>query len=355
MFCTVFSGAYFDRNGARVPLLVGTTIACGSLLALGNCTEVYQFILSFAVGFGGGASIISPALMGSVAQHFPKHRRSTVMGIAGTGGCVGGVLFPAMLTKSYQTLGFQWSMRCVAFISFACLAIACVLVKEKNLPEKQNLKTKEKLKLYMTKSFDLKAVFTDKRYFFTVCGCTFAEIAVTVTGGYFSFITVKNGFTESESFLIVTVMNIVSVLGRYLAGHIADRSIGAFATMIVLLVVTGLTDLVIWMPFKSNIAALWVYAVVYGFFFGGILSLLPSTCSHIVRADTFGSRYATMYAIAGMIFVGMMPAASAIIGNGESSMRNDGFIALMAICSLLSAACYFVVRTITVGLSLKKF
>ncbi|GME91903.1 unnamed protein product [Ambrosiozyma monospora] len=255
-------------NGARVPMLVGSCIAVGSLLALGNCTKVYQFILSFAVGFGGGASIIAPALMGSVAQHFPKHRRSTVIGIAGTGGCVGGVLFPAMLTKSYQTLGFQWSMRCVAFIAFACLAIACVLVKEKNLPEKQNLNAKEKLKLYMTKSFDLKAVFTEKRYFFIILGCMFAEIAVTVNGSYFSFITVKNGFTESQSFLLVSVMNSISVFGRYLTGYIADRSIGPFATLIVLLVVTGLADLVIWMPFKSNAAALWVYAIVYGFFFG---------------------------------------------------------------------------------------
>ncbi|GME83116.1 unnamed protein product [Ambrosiozyma monospora] len=301
MGCSIFSGAYFDRNGARGPLIAGSLISVGSLLALGNCTEVYQFILSFAVGVGGGASIVTPALMGSVAQHFPKHKTSTVMSIAATGGSFGGVMFPAMLTKAYQTLGFQWSMRCVALISFVCLCISCVLVKEKQLPEKENLNTKGKLKLYLFKSFDLKAVVTDKRYFFNVCGCTLAEIAITITSGYFSFITVKSGFTESHSFLLVTVMNIFAVFGRYLSGYIADKSIGTFATLISLLLITGTLDLVIWLPFKSNNVGLWVYAVLYGFFFGGILSLLPSACSHIVRADEFGARYATMYGIAEMM------------------------------------------------------
>ncbi|GME90860.1 unnamed protein product [Ambrosiozyma monospora] len=165
MCFTVFSGAYFDRNGARMPMLIGSLIMIGSLLALGNCTQVYQFILSFSVGVGGGASIISPALIGSVAHHFPKERRSTVMGMAGTGGCFGGVLFPAMLSKSYRTIGFAWSMRCMAFISAVCLGIACVLVKEKHGVgyERRVLSYGEKLRFYLTSSFDLKAVFKDKR------------------------------------------------------------------------------------------------------------------------------------------------------------------------------------------------
>ncbi|GME96391.1 unnamed protein product [Ambrosiozyma monospora] len=150
-------------------------------------------------------------------------------------------------------------------------------------------------------------------------------------------------------------MNIVSVFGRYSSGYIADKSIGTFATLIVLLVVTALADLVIWLPFKSSAAALWIFAVVYGFFFGGILSLLPSGCSHVVREEVFGSRYATMYGISGIFFFGMMPAASAIIGDGNSDARNDGFIVLMAALSFLSAGFYLAVRFMTVGFTLKKF
>ncbi|GME78982.1 unnamed protein product [Ambrosiozyma monospora] len=293
--------------------------------------------------------------MGSVVQHFPKHQRSTVMGIAESGGCIGGVLYPAVLTKSYKTISFTWSMRCVAFVTFVCYLIAIICVKEKKLPEKESLNTKQKLKLYMTKSFDLKTMISDRRYFFTVCVCTLGESSVSITGGFFSFIAVKNGFTESESFLLVTVMNVISVFGRYFSGYIADKSIGTFATLIVLLVLTGLTDLGVWMPFKSSTIAIWLYAIIYGFLYGGILALLSSEVFHTVRADVFGSRYATQYGVAGMVFLGMMPAAASIIRSGESSIRNDGFIALMAVSSFLSAACYFVARTMTVGFTLKKF
>ncbi|GME74747.1 unnamed protein product [Ambrosiozyma monospora] len=109
------------------------------------------------------------------------------------------------------------------------------------------------------------------------------------------------------------------------------------------------------MPFKSSVTALWIFSIVYGFFLGGILSLLPSGCSHIVREEVFGSRYATMYGISGLYFLGMMPAGSAIIGDGESGARTDGFIVLMAALSLLGAGFYLVVRFMTVGFTLKKF
>ncbi|GMG40722.1 unnamed protein product [Ambrosiozyma monospora] len=355
MSCAIFSGTYFDRNGSRVPMLIGTIMSVGSLLALANCTKVYQFILSFGVGFGAGSAIIMAPAIGAVSHYFPKSQRATAIAVAGSGGCVGGFLFPAMLRKSYQSLGFAWSMRCVAFLDLFCLVIALIFVKERKLSERQEMTTMEKAKLYLFKSFDFKAIVTDKRYLFNVLGCVFAETSIVITGSYFSFITVKNGFSESEAFLFVTVLNVFAVAGRYASGILADKWLGTYNIIIFLEVVVAISNLVIWMPFKSNRVALWIYSVIYGTFYGGIYSLVPSCCSQIVRVDTFGSRYATQYMVAGLCFLAFTPASSALIGDGMDNARNDGFIIFMSLISFLGATFYFLARTITVGFTLKKF
>ncbi|GME82426.1 unnamed protein product [Ambrosiozyma monospora] len=355
MISCVFCGTYYDRNGVKIPMLIGSVMCVVSLFAMGNCTEVYQFILSFGIGFGVGSAIIVPPVMGAIADYFSEKQRSSAMGFAGTGGCIGGVLFPAMLDKSFGSIGFTWSMRCVAFIDLFCLVVCLILVKDRSTREKKPLTSYETLKLYLLKSFDFKSLLTDRRYFFNSLGCLFAETTVTITFSYFSFITVKNGFTEGKSFLFVTALNAVSTPTRYLSGIIADKYFGTYNVTIFSLVMLGITNLVMWMPFKSNEAALWIYCVSYGAFSSGIYTLIPSCCSQIVRVEVFGCRYATMYFITGLCILGLTPASASIIGDGESGSRNDGFIILMSIFSFLGAFFYFVVKYMTVGLTWKKF
>ncbi|GME85239.1 unnamed protein product [Ambrosiozyma monospora] len=355
MVGTVFSGKFFDRNGVLWPLLIGTIVSVGSLLGMANATTVYQFVLAFGVGLGGATGVLMAPIIGAVSHYFRKAERATPLAIAGTGGCVGGVLFPAMLRKSYKSIGFVWSMRCVALIDLVCLCVCILLVKERKLSEKQKLTLGQKVKLYALKSFDFAALLVDRPYLFNVMGCVFAEGTVIITSSYFSFICVKNGFSESEAYLYVTIINVLAVVGRYLSGVIADKYVGSYNVIIFSLFITGVADLVMWMPFKDNTVALWVYSVFYGFFYGGIFSLIPNCCSQIVKADIFGSRYATMYAVAGFCLLGFMPASSSLIGNGWDNSRNDGFIIFAAGMSFISGSSYLITRTMSVGWTLKKF
>ncbi|GMF03115.1 unnamed protein product [Ambrosiozyma monospora] len=107
MTSTVFSGQFFDRNGALWPLLVGTIISAGSLFGTANATTVYQFVLSFGIGFGLGSGVLMAPIIGSVSHYFRKKERATALALATMGGSVGGVLFPAMLRKSFQSIGFR--------------------------------------------------------------------------------------------------------------------------------------------------------------------------------------------------------------------------------------------------------
>ncbi|ESX02857.1 Conserved hypothetical membrane protein [Ogataea parapolymorpha DL-1] len=352
--CMIFSGTYFDRHGTRLPLIVGTFMMTGSLLGFANSTKVYQSILSFS-GVGIASGILSSPLMGAVSQYFPARKRATAMALAGNGGCVGGLIIPTMLRKTYVSLGFAWSMRLLALITFVCLLISIFLVKERRVVEAEEMSRKDTVIFYLTKSFNFKALRDDRKFLFCVLGCVFAEGTVLVTSSLFSFVCIKNGFSSSQAYLFVTVINIGAVVGRLLSGLLADVLFGSYNIIIFLLVITAVFNFVVWMPFKSSTGAMYTYSILYGTFYGGIYSLIPTCCSMIVKKEEFGANYATMYAITGLSLLGLNPAAAAIVGNGTSNKRTNGFIAYASALSLLGAVCISLTRVLCVGAKLKKF
>ena len=70
----IFAGGYFDRNGSRDPMIFGTIIFTGGLIATGNCTTVWQFILSFSVIVGTASGILMTPLVSVVATYFYRKR-----------------------------------------------------------------------------------------------------------------------------------------------------------------------------------------------------------------------------------------------------------------------------------------
>lgn len=355
MIASIFSGTYFDRNGSRLPIFVGTCLVVGSMFSVANCTKTWQFILAFGVCLGLGCGILGAPLIGAVPHYFPRNQRATALAVAGNGGCCGGLLIPLMLRTSYRTIGYAWSMRALGIISLICLSTAFFLVKERELVEKKPMSRLQVVKLYLTSSFDLNALFHDRKYLFNALGCVFSESTIVVASGYYSFICVKSGFSQSESFLFVTLMNAFAIPSRWISGIVADRWFGPYNVIIVLLCMTSVVEFVIWLPFKSSPVAIYLFSILYGITYGGIMSLIPSCCSQVVKAEKFGARYATQYAICGGTILGLMSTGSGIIGSGHNDVRNSAFVVYVALMGLIGALCYTITRTMCVGFRLKKF
>ncbi|KAF6012876.1 hypothetical protein HII13_001363 [Brettanomyces bruxellensis] len=324
MIASIFSGTYFDRNGSRLPIFVGTCLVVGSMFSVANCTKTWQFILAFGVCLGLGCGILGAPLIGAVPHYFPRNQRATALAVAGNGGCCGGLLIPLMLRTSYRTIGYAWSMRALGIISLICLSTAFFLVKERELVEKKPMS-----RLQVS--------------------------TIVVASGYYSFICVKSGFSQSESFLFVTLMNAFAIPSRWISGIVADRWFGPYNVIIVLLCMTSVVEFVIWLPFKSSPVAIYLFSILYGITYGGIMSLIPSCCSQVVKAEKFGARYATQYAICGGTILGLMSAGSGIIGSGHNDVRNSAFVVYVALMGLIGALCYTITRTMCVGFRLKKF
>jgi len=127
-------GKFFDANGPRYILLIGTFMHVFGIMMVSISTEFYQFALAQGICSAIGASLIFYGGMSSVPTWFYK-RRAFALGITAAGSSLGGVIYPIMIRRLIVTVGFGWSMRITAFLILFMMVLAILTVRSR-LPPK---------------------------------------------------------------------------------------------------------------------------------------------------------------------------------------------------------------------------
>ena len=352
-FCSIFSGAIFDFTGTKIPMAIGTvSFSCGLFLTA-NAETAWQFTLAFGIVTGFGCGTLMSPLIGVVSHYFNKNR-ATAISLATLGASIGGISIPLLLRKLYPAVGFVWALRILSFICAFFLVFSTCLVKERLKKERAPTSSwSEFLRMYVLGVFDYKS-FSEVRFDFCAMAIALAECSLMITAIYFPSYAVRRGFSESDAYLLVTVINCMGILGRFLPSYVSDKWLGPFNTCIITLVGCAITTLAVWLPFGSSLGVLYLYSALYGFFSGSILTISPVCCGKISRTEDFGKRYSTMYLVASFLMLVTIPVAGAIIGNGEIK-RYNGFIVYAAMLELIAAIFHVGTRFVTVGWRICKF
>lgn len=352
-FSTILTGSYFDRNGGLYPHIIGSILFVGGLVATANCANVWQFILSFSIVVGLGAGILITPLVGCVATWFLK-KRGIATCIATIGGSVGGVIFPIMLRKLYTEVGFEWAIRIFALLCASCLCVSTVLAREREIHVTEPFKSKKEMIIwYLTSSLNWH-YFLEPKFLFTALASAFAENSLTASSTYLASYAIFKGNSESIAYTLLTVLNAVGILGRYIPGYLADRWVGRFNIAVITIVISALVNLLIWLPFGGNSNALWAYTITYGFFSGSVLSLAPPCVGQISMTSDFGRRFSTVFFTEGVMSIPIIPICGAIIGEATDQSYNN-FIIFSSLLMLSAGILYFMARYSCVGLKVVKF
>ena len=125
--CAV-SGRLSDAGYARQTVAVGCFFSVFGSFMTSVASEFWQIFLAQGVctGFGLGLSFM-PAIS-VTASYFDKNR-SFALAIAAVGTSVGSLIFPSTVQYLTPEVGFQWAVRCAAFIALAVCTAACFLLK----------------------------------------------------------------------------------------------------------------------------------------------------------------------------------------------------------------------------------
>ncbi|KAI0902870.1 monocarboxylate permease-like protein, mch4 [Ustulina deusta] len=294
------AGPLYDRGYLRTLLVTGIAFVLVGLFTLSASTQYYQVLLSQGVCIGIGAGLLFTPTVSLVPTYFSTHVGLAV-GMISSGTSIGGVVYPSILSKLINQVGFPWAIRIVGFIALGTFMLPLFVMRIRVLTPKPRA------------ILDWSA-FTDISFVFFTLGMFFVFIANTVVIFYISYYPLNLGFTsESLGTNIVAIFNAGSVLGRILPNALSDR-IGVFNTLVPLTLLLGFTQFALLGVY--NAPGMVVEAVVTGFFSGVVISLPPVIFRLLTdNKSMVGTRIGMGFALAGLGLLAAGPIAGTILSS----------------------------------------
>ncbi|OBT58911.1 hypothetical protein VE04_00581 [Pseudogymnoascus sp. 24MN13] len=264
---SIISGPIFDRGHVRGLVVAGTFFTVFGLMMTSLSTEYYQLFLAQGVCVGLGGGLLFLPSVAIVATYFST-RRGIATGITAAGGSIGSVLYPIIFRKLQPQIGFAWTTRVIAFIALGTLSISIAIIKSRLPPPKQ-----------ARAMLDINALKSVPFVLFSF-GMFLAFAGLYIPIFYIIVYAQRHANVESDmSFYLLSILNGASVFGRILPGIIADK----FGAMNAL---TGVTVLAAAFAYAwvaiDNLAGLIVFAIIYGFLSGAVVSLPPQVLVRLV-------------------------------------------------------------------------
>lgn len=295
--------------------------------------ELWQFILSFGVLAGLGTSLLFTPSIAAVGHWF-NARRGFATGIACTGGSIGGVIFPLMLTQLFDQIGYAWATRVLALVCLVCSGIGVCLVRSRLPPAKD-----------ATAHPDFR-IFRQIPFLLTTIGIFLLEFSLFIPLTYISSYALYEAFSQDFAYHLLPILNAASVVGRALPGYYADV-IGPFNTCMLAVLLAIVGCLCVWLPSGDTTAGIIIFALMFGFGSGTCISIAPVCIGRMCKTQEYGRYYATTYTVVSFAcLIGIPIGGSIVQANGGEYY---GLIIFTGVVFVGSIAFLMLAKTWTLG------
>ncbi|KAJ5958933.1 uncharacterized protein N7479_006083 [Penicillium vulpinum] len=264
-------GVLVDIVGPRKLIFPASLLALLGIFMLSLSTKFYQIMLTQGIVYGLGASGLFLPPMVCAGQWFTK-RRGLAAGIVASGSSLGGVIFPIIVSRLIEKVGFPNALRWIGLLMAVCLVIATLCVSAPFPPGRSK-----------RKAAGLDA-FKDLPFVVFCAGCFFMLWGLFCPINYLPSMGVSIGMSKDMAIYTISITNATSIFGRILPGFVADR-VGHLNVMVFIAFLSGLSILAYWLPvaFYPSTGAIIGFAALYGLASGGFVSLM--TPSVVVLCD----------------------------------------------------------------------
>jgi len=307
----IFVGRAFDRGYFHHLEITGSIIYVFSIfmLSLTRPNQYYQVFLSQGVGMGVGLGLTFLPSISIVSHHFKK-RRALATGIVVSGSSAGGILFPIMLNRLFQNphFGFKGGVRASGGLIAGLMLLGNILMRTNPPPNssKRALSWKE-----------YKIIIYNGAYLWSICGAFFTATGVFIPLFYLQLYAVTKGIDTNLAFYSLTILNAGSVFGRILPPFLADKA-GAYNVL--LPSILGCGAVLFGLFGIHNFTGVVVFGVLFGFFSGAYISLIPPLLVTLCRdLNELGVRIGFAFSVVSIAQLVGSPIGGALLGSGRNS------------------------------------
>jgi len=333
----VVIGPLYDLGYLRSLLITGTFFVTFGFMMTSISTEYWQVLLAQGVSIGFGTSCLIIPSIALVPPYFTT-KRARAMGIATVGSSLGGTIYPLIFQSLHPQIGFGWTVRIIGLIAFVmcCFSVLVMrpFVPPKPVPRQSGQSSLESL----ARSAKLK----ERRYIVYCIAIVFSNVAFFEPLFYLQSYAIEHGMRGQKmaNYLLV-ILNAASIPGRIIPSYVADL-IGPLDTFITICALTAVTNFY-WIS-VNNAAGNIAFAVLYGFFSGGVVSLAPVVLTTITTdLSRLGTRLGFVSVLKGIGSLIGPPAAGALLGATGKYLGLQLFAALFI---MLTAGFSFLLRIV---------
>ncbi|KAL1870544.1 hypothetical protein VTK73DRAFT_2583 [Phialemonium thermophilum] len=333
----VISGPLYDAGYSRELIALGLFLIVLGMFMTSLCHAYWQLLLAqgLCIGLGMGFTFLPGTAI--LSQYFHR-RRALAIGISSSGSPLAGIVFPIIFNSLEPRIGFGWTTRVLAFITMAFSIIPVVFMRPR-VPRSATTGPRPRRALID------KTALRDGAFMTFCVGSFFGFLVLYVPFFYVPLFAERHDLADRHwAPYLVTLLNAGSVVGRLLPNALADRA----GSLNVLLACTTVSAVLAfgWLGIH-DLAGLDVFAILYGGFSGGLVSLAPSVIVSLSpHLGLVGVRMGMTFLLAGVSVLVGTPIAGAILG-GFSEKEWQGTIGYCAagltLGTLLNAIARFVV------------
>jgi OFA family oxalate/formate antiporter-like MFS transporter len=327
-----------DRYNEHIVFSLGALLYGVGFALCSYVTHLWQLYLFYGVITGVACGIFFPALNTIISRWFTE-KRGLALGIALAGVGVGTFLFPPIVQYLISKFGWPNAFTILGIASFAVLIVCAQFIKRAppglnlNKPSVQS-KQPEPIIENAAKPMTIRQVLKTREIYLILVGSTF--VFFTVRAVLVHLVPHIQDVTSSAVIgaLAISVIGISGTVGRVFMGIVQDR-IGAKRSMMITITVLALA--VLSLSFIKLEAGFFIFALAFGFAYGGDLVQTPVIVANCYGAQNVGLVYAMVMTIGNIVGCATGPYLMGLVYDLTGSY-NIVFISIGIAC-LIGAYC----------------
>lgn len=331
------SGPLFDAGYFRHLAAAGQALVVLGMFMTSLARTYWQVVLVQGVCVGVGCGLVFLPSAAVLSQYFAR-RRAIALGIQSSGSPLAGIVFPVIFNHLRPRVGFPWATRVIAFILLGLAAVPLSVLRPRVRPDgtirgdggggagSGVVVVVAKHAAPSVNYGAFREALRDRAFMLFGAGAFLAFLGLYVPYFYITLYALRYGLCPAgfDPGYLVTLLNAGSVFGRLLPNFAADH-VGSL-NMLTGMTLAGSAVSLGWLGVRGFGPAV-VFAVLFGFFNGGMTSLPPSVVAQLTPdLGHLGSRMGLNFLFFGVSTLIGTPVAGAILGSGQSDDDWRGLI-----------------------------
>lgn len=327
---TVLLGYLSDRIGARRVLVFGGVVFGLGIFLSSRVQNLWEFYLYFGVLGGIGRAAARAPLLSAVFQFFNK-RKGLAVGITLSGSGIGTLIFPPLMRYIMSVADWRAAFLVLGLLSWIIVLPAALIIRKPRPGEAEAANEGPDLKGRATDAngilgepgieWTVGEVLKNRVFWIFLLTGLACCISHSFPMAHIVAYASDQGISELTAAGVLGISGIAAAAGRLIWGTTSDRIGGRKTVLYCIAIQTAMMFLV---AFARDVWAFYLFAVVFGMAYGGVLPLYA-----VVTRELFGMRrFGTVYGMHSFV-TSMGMGGGGVLGGYIFDFSGNYFFAFM--------------------------